>query len=101
MSESFAKSVDNFQLNDLIKPDSGVGSKLYREAELLGDGLNAGFSARAGQAANNLGLTSMEILGSAVIGAGLRVMNDVGGEWGAAAKIGSRVTTRLTSVVRF
>ena len=55
----------------------------------------------AGQAANNLGLTSMEILGSAVIGAGLRVMNDVGGEWGAAAKIGSRVTTRLTSVVRF
>jgi hypothetical protein len=62
-------------------------SLLSREALVLGGGIKDGFCQRAKQAAEHPGLTSLEIVGSAAVGAGMTAMHMAGGRWGSVAKV--------------
>lgn len=72
----------------LIPVPESISQKVGRELSLLGNGISAGFGARANQAAENIGLTALEITGSAAIGAGLTALHELGGRYAGAAKLG-------------
>lgn len=65
-------------------------NKLLMEASLLGGGIKDGFLGRAKEAMQNPGLTTLEFIGTAAIGAGLTLAEKAGGGWGVAARVATK-----------
>jgi len=74
---------DKFAQHDLLNAKAELPSNpLLLEASLLGGGIKDGFVARRDQALANPGLTTLEFVGTAAIGAGLSIAHRAGGRWG-------------------
>ena len=68
--------------------NESIGSKLSREANLLVDAVPSGFVNRAKQAYENPGQTSLEFGAAVAVGASLSLLDNAGGRYAVAAKIG-------------
>lgn len=62
---------------------------LSREAYLLGGGIKDGILERLKQTQENPALTTVEFAGTIALGFGLTAMNNAGGHWAAASRVGS------------
>jgi len=87
---------DKIAQHDLVNAKADLPSnKLLLEASLLGGGIKDGFLARRDQALENPGLTTLELVGTAAIGAGLTIAHRAGGRWGIAADLAATGFTCL------
>ncbi|MBX9723332.1 MAG: hypothetical protein K2X81_18150 [Candidatus Obscuribacterales bacterium] len=85
---------DKIVQHDLFAAKADLQSNtLLLEASLLGGGIKDGFISRRNQALENPGLTTLEFVGTAVIGAGLAGAHRAGGRWGIAADIAATALT--------
>ncbi|MBX9725184.1 MAG: hypothetical protein K2X81_27520 [Candidatus Obscuribacterales bacterium] len=84
--------------NDYLLAPETNDVKLHREYNLLSEGLASGFVSRAEEAKEHPALTSLEIVGSAAVGAGFTWMRAMGGRPAAVAKAGAYLLTTMAEV---